>query len=105
MRALGQWVWVVAVALGAAGCAAGLSPAGQKVKVVDEAPVDCKRLGAVSATAQGGHGEQVKVDAATIELRNRTGEMGGDLVHLEEQDEQGQQMKLSGVAYQCAGAK
>jgi hypothetical protein len=105
MRALGQ-VWLAAVVvLGVAGCRPALSPAGQQVTVVDGAPVDCKRLGAVSASAQGGHGEQVKVDAATIELRNNAAELGADVVQLESQKEEGQLIKLSGVAFQCAGAE
>jgi hypothetical protein len=90
-----------ALALVALGCGTSLSAAGQGVKVADEAPPQCKRLGAVTASAQGGHGEEVKVDAATIELRNRIGEMGGDTVVVESQSEEGQLIKLSGTAYQC----
>lgn len=105
MRHVRELPLALAFALVAAGCGTSLSAAGQRVKVVEEAPLKCERLGAVSASAQGGHGEEVKVDAATIELRNRAGEMGGNTVFVESQSEEGQLIKLSGTAYRCGAGE
>lgn len=84
----------------AGGCGVTLTPAGQQVKIVTAAPSECKQLGKVQASSAGGHGEAT-LDAARIELRNQAGEMGGNVVHLEDEKEEGQVTKLSGTAFQC----
>ena len=96
-------VVAMAATLCAGGCGVSLTPAGQQVKVMETSPVDCERLGEVNASAAGGHGED-KSNAARIELRNQTGEMGGNVVYLEREKEEGQLWRLEGVAFRCAAA-
>lgn len=101
MKALAQGAAKMMLAGVVAACGTSLSAAGRQVEVVAQAPAGCQRIGTVRASAQGGHGEQPKRDAAIIELRNRAAEMGGDRVLVQAEEEKGLLLQLSGVTYRC----
>jgi hypothetical protein len=104
MRAWFHAPWTVVLTLVAAGCGAGLTEAGANVRVVTDAPQDCKRLGAVQGSAAGGHDVERNRQMAQEEIRNSAAEMGGNAVMIDNEEEgKNKLIRLSGVAYQCPG--
>lgn len=87
----------------ALGCGPSLSAAGAKVKVVDQAPTDCKSLGLVRSKSAGGHTAEDNAKTARIEIRNQAAELGGDYVAIESEEDKGLTVQIDGRAYQCGG--
>jgi len=83
-------------------CGCGSSQAAAaSVKLATEPPTGCKSLGAVEASASGGHNDEQNAEAARQELRARAAELGGNVVVVEKERTQGMMAHASGQTFLC----
>lgn len=87
-----------------AGCAVGLTAAGQEVRLGKTEPSStCRELGIVRGSGGGGAwtSTESKMESAQNEIRNRTADMDGNYVVLDVVGGDVLGMTLSGRAYSC----
>jgi hypothetical protein len=89
----------IAIAMAAVGC--GSSQPVAAVKVAAEAPAGCKSLGAVEASASGGHNDDQNAEAARQRLLAQAAELGANVLVIEKERSAGMMSRASGRAYQC----
>ena len=84
-----------------AGCvAAKVTPAGQRVKIIENKPVGCKDLGQVYGSASTGVGYW-NSEYARNQIRNRAASRGANIIALDSTTNTNERIALTGEAYRC----
>jgi len=86
--------------MAASGCASSQAAA-SSVRLAAEPPAGCQSLGAVEARASGGHNDEQNAEAARQELRARAAALGGNVVVVDKERNQGMMAHASGQAFLC----
>jgi hypothetical protein len=90
----------VTTALATMGCGSSQAAAAS-VKLATEPPTGCQSLGAVEASASGGHNDEQNAEAARQELRARAAKLGGNVVVVQKELTKGMMAKASGQVFLC----
>jgi hypothetical protein len=84
-------------------CTTALTPAGSEVRVAKAAHGNCEELDIVYGSGSGGGytSTEAKMSSAQNELRNKTAELGGNLVVLDAAGGDINGLTISGRAFRC----